>query len=521
MTDQQEPARVLVVDDTDAARFIKAQVLRRAGFLVMEARTGTEALARAKTFRPDVAVLDVNLPDIHGLEVCRRLKEEASTPTIQVLQVSQTAITDTDRARGLDAGADMYLIDPIGPPVLVATVRSLLRIRRTEALLSLALEREREAREEAEHANRMKDNFVAMVSHELRTPLNAMSGWIWQLRQGHLTEEHRQRALEVLERNAKVQAQLIDDLLDASRMSTGKLEIELRPVSLPPIVKAAVEAALESPVNKRKRVAVHVSRCDEPIVVMGDPARLQQVIINIVNNAVQFTPQDGVVDVSCSLEDGHAVIRVRDNGVGIDPAFLPHVFERFRQARALGTGPERGLGLGLAIVQHLTARHGGEVKLESAGIGLGTTCTITLPVLDANAARPDEPAKSEPASLHGLRLLVVEDDPDARDALLSILEGYGAAVVGAETGASAEAIAVGANFDVLVSDVGLPDFSGSDLVRRLRASGQPFPAVAVTAFATAEERRRLMADGFQAHVAKPIDPERLAQAVVASLKSRP
>lgn len=520
MNDQHEPARVLVVDDNDAARFIKAQVLRRAGFLVVEARTGSEGLARAKTFLPDVAVLDVNLPDIHGLEVCRRLKQEASSPAIQVLQVSQTAVTDADRARGLDSGADMYLIDPIGPPVLVATVRSLLRIRRTEAALAAALEREREAREEAEHANRMKDNFVAMVSHELRTPLNAMSGWIWQLRQGHFTQEDRERALEVLERNAKVQAQLIDDLLDASRMSTGKLEIELRPVNLQPIVKTAVEVALSSPVNKRKRVSVDVRVSDGPIVVMGDAARLQQVTINLVNNAIQFTPQNGAVEVSSGIENGRAVIRVRDNGAGIDPAFLPHVFERFRQARALGTGPERGLGLGLAIVQHLIARHGGDVKLESAGIGLGTTCTVTLPALDASTASLDEPVKAAPASLHGLRLLVVEDDPDARDALLSILEGYCAAVVGAETGASAEAIATCENFDVLVSDVGLPDFSGSDLVRRLRAAGQLFPAVAVTAFATAEERRRLMADGFQAHVAKPIDPERLAQAVVTAARLR-
>ncbi len=512
-----DPARLLVVDDQDANRFIKVQILRRAGYAVTEAQTGSDAVAEARRARPDLVVLDVNLPDISGLEVCRTLKQLGS-PTIQVLQVSQTAVTETDRARGLDEGADMYLIEPFGAQVLLSTVRALLRVRTAELDLEQALDREREAREEAQRANRMKDEFLAMVSHELRTPLNAMTGWIWQLRRGLLDEDGHQRAFDVLDRNARVLIQLINDLLDVSRIATGKLQMSLQPIDIRPVVTAASEAVLDSPAHKRKNITLTVEA--QSARILGDPARLQQVVTNVLNNAFQFTPAGGTIAVTCGPEDGRAVIRVRDSGAGIDPAFLPHVFERFRQARAFGAMRDRGLGLGLAIVNELVERHGGRVSLDSEGLGRGTTCTITIPLQGAAVQPPSAPASPPPASLLGVRVLLVEDDPDASELLQKVLGQYGAEIVTADSGESALEHAALARFDVLVSDVGLPDFSGLDLLGRLRARRETMPAVAVSAFATDDDLRRILAGGFQAHVAKPVDPDRLVRAVLEAVSAK-
>jgi signal transduction histidine kinase len=503
-------ARILVVDDNEAARFIKVQILRRADYVVIEARTGSEALAAARAHRPDLAVLDVNLPDISGFDVCRQLKAEFNTPGIQILQVSQTAVTEQDRAHGLDQGADMYLIEPFGAPVLLATVRALLRVHRAEIELGLALASEKAARAEAERANRMKDDFVAMVSHELRTPLNAVTGAIWLLRHGARNQTNYDRAVEVLERNAQVQVQLIDDLLDISRIAAGKLDVKMQPVDLEAVVRNAAEAAAASPAHQRKNIALDVQTA--PATVRGEAARLEQVVSNVLNNAFQFTPARGRIEVTCGVQHGRAFIRVSDTGTGIDPDVLPHVFERFRQGTGTG-GRERGLGLGLAIVNHLVQRHDGDISLESEGSGKGTTCTITLPIFDQSSATADAARDEMQQALSGLRLLVVEDDADARDVLSMILRGYGANVTEADSGHAALALPEAEQFDVLVSDIGLPDIDGADLRKRLRDNGRTMPAVAVTAFATEEDRRRLTGLGFEAHVAKPVDPALLARAV--------
>ena len=503
-------ARILVVDDNEASLFIKVQILRRADYVVTEARTGAEGLAAARAQRPDLAVLDVNLPDISGFDVCRQLKAEFSTPGIQILQVSQTAVTEQDRAHGLDVGADMYLIEPFGAPVLLATVRALLRVRHAEAALERALANEKLARAEAERANRMKDDFVAMVSHELRTPLNAVTGAIWLLRHGARNQTNYDRAVDVLERNARVQVQLIDDLLDISRIAAGKLDVKMEPVDLEAVVRNAAEAAAASPAHQRKNIALGVQTA--PAMVCGDAARLEQVVSNVLNNAFQFTPSRGRIDVACGVTDGRAFVRVSDTGTGIDPDVLPHVFERFRQGSGT-SGRERGLGLGLAIVNHLVQRHDGDISLESEGSGKGTTCTITLPLLDQASATADSQSDEMQHALAGLRLLVVEDDADARDVLSLILRGYGAEVTEADSGQTALAVPLHQRFDVLVSDIGLPDINGGELLKRLRNGGRTMSAVAVTAFATEEDRRRLTGLGFDAHVAKPVDPVLLARAV--------
>ena len=505
-----DSARILVVDDNEAARFIKVQILRRADYVVTEARTGGEALAAVRAQRPDLAVLDVNLPDISGFDVCRQIKAEFNTPGIQVLQVSQTAVTEQDRAHGLDQGADMYLIEPFGAPVLLATVRALLRVRQAEADLERALASEKAAREEAERANHMKDAFVAMVSHELRTPLNAVTGAIWLLRHGARNQTNYDRAVDVLERNAQVQVQLIDDLLDISRIAAGKLDVKAQPVDLEAVVRNAAEAAAASPAHQRKNIALGVQTA--PATVRGDAARLEQVVSNVLNNAFQFTPARGRIDVTCGVAGGRAFVRVSDTGTGIDPDVLPHVFERFRQGNET-SGRERGLGLGLAIVNHLVQRHDGDISLESEGSGKGTTCTITLPLLDQASATADSRPAEMLQTLGGLRLLVVEDDADARDVLSMILRGYGADVTEVGSAQAALSAAVDKRFDVLVSDIGLPDVDGGELRKRLRDKGHTMPAVAVTAFATEEDRRRLTGLGFEAHVAKPVDPVLLARAV--------
>jgi signal transduction histidine kinase len=506
-----ELTRILVVDDQDAARFVKVQILRRAGYVVSEASTGHHALELAAAERPDLVVLDVNLPDLSGLDVCRRLKEQGDSRNIQVLQVSQTAVTDADRVKGLDYGADAYLIEPLSPAVLLATIRALMRARRAEDQLALALEREQEARGEAERANRFKDEFLAMVSHELRTPLSAMTGWIWQLQRGGLDPATYRRAVDALDRNARLQIQLINDLLDLSRISAGKLDIDLEPIDVRPVVLAATESRLAHASHKRD--LVHLQVHAEPATILGDAGRLQQVVANVVNNAYQFTPEGGTIVVSSNTEGDHVFIRVRDSGAGIEPALLPHVFERFRQGRGSPAGREQGLGLGLSIVKYLVERMHGAVRLDSEGAGRGTTCTIQLPLLTGETVSKTTAMQAPTNSLDGLRLLLVEDDGDSREALEAILVSYGASVVAVEDALSAEESAVRNTFDVLVTDIGLPDASGGDLLERLRRRGNLVPAVAVTAFATLDERHQMLAQGFNAHIAKPVDPDRLVRTV--------
>ena len=502
-------ALLLLVDDRDAGRFVKSQLLKRAGFRVLEAATGREALDRAFGDLPDLVILDVNLPDISGVEVCRRLKQSGNVPGMQIMQLSETAVTDADRIRGLNEGADAYLVEPISGPVLVATVHALLRAGRAERELAQALRRESEAREEAERANRMKDQFLAMVSHELRTPLNAMTGWIWQLKRAALDEDGRRHAVEVLERNARIQIQLINDLLDVSRISAGTLEVNLQPVDLAAVLAASAEAALDTTAHRDKKIQLEVVA--PSVMVEADSYRLQQIVTNLLNNAFQFTPAAGKIVMSCGVEKGEAFLRVSDTGAGIDPAFLPHVFERFRQQQS--GGRHRGLGLGLAIVDHLVRQHHGRVSLASDGAGQGTTCTVVLPLLDVRRVSAVASPAVRASTLKSLRVLLVEDDADAREVLSQILADAGATVSAVESAEEAiDRLGAGA-FDVLVSDIGLPGLSGADLVKWVREHGHRLPAVAVTAYATTDHRRRLAADGFDEHFAKPVDPTELVEAV--------
>jgi signal transduction histidine kinase len=370
------PAIVLVVDDNDANRFAKATRLRRSAFVVVEAASGVAALDIMRRQTIDLVLLDINLPDMSGLEVCAQIKSDAALAPIQVLQVSSTAVTDADRVRGLSGGADAYLTEPTAPEVLLATLNALMRVRRAEQDRAAAFEREHEARQQAEQANQTKDRFLATLSHELRTPLNAALGWIALLKGGTLDTDRQARALEALERSTRQQWSLINELLDAASIQQKKMRIEMAPVDLDAVGAAAVE--LVRPEAARKEIELVVAI--RPTRVIGDPARLQQVVTNLLNNAIQFTAAGGRAALQIDRDGETAVVRVEDSGLGIEPRFLPYVFDEFRQADS-GDG-RGGLGLGLAISRHIVELHRGRIVAESPGLGLGATFTVRIPAAD-------------------------------------------------------------------------------------------------------------------------------------------
>jgi signal transduction histidine kinase/integral membrane sensor domain MASE1/ActR/RegA family two-component response regulator len=380
------------------------------------------------------------------------------------------------------------------------------------------LVREQSARNEAEEANRLKDEFLATLSHELRTPLTAMMGWLSMLRSGRLDGETSTHALETVERNAKAQAQLIEDLVDVSRIAGGKLQLDVQPVELIALITAAIDIVRPA-ANAR---GVHIEVAAEAAIgpVAGDPARLQQVIWNLLSNAVKFTPRDGYVYVSLRSIGSLAEIEIRDTGIGISREFLPRVFERFRQAESSVTRSHRGLGLGLAIVRHLTELHGGTVTADSDGEGKGSTFKIRIPLaVDQAAVKSSGTEAGEAASpqpLAGLRVLLVEDETDARELLVLTLELCGAKVEAFDSVRKALSNLESFAPDVLLSDVGLPLESGYDFIRQVRAMPSDLskvPAVALTAFATETDRQLALSAGFQLHLAKPVESHALVEAI--------
>jgi PAS domain S-box-containing protein len=374
---------------------------------------------------------------------------------------------------------------------------------------------------EAQEANRLKDEFLATLSHELRTPLTSILGWTNLLRSVKFDELTSVRALETIERNARSQKQLIDDLLDASRIITGKLRLELEPTQLKAVVESACYAA--RPAAEAKGIEIQLALDPEASLVAGDAERLQQVVWNLLSNAVKFTPEGGRVEVSLKRAGKHAQISVRDTGQGIKTEFLPYVFDRFRQADQSTTRTHGGLGLGLAIVRHLVELHGGTVAAESAGIGAGATFKVMLPLVEyakrADAAHGG--AEIESASEHnerqavlgGLRILIVEDEPDTRVLLRKALERFGAKVETCELAEEALAALDASEFDVILSDIAMPGEDGYALIEKIRARGRRTPAIAFTAYAREEDKKRALAAGFQLHLAKPIAPRELAEAV--------
>ncbi len=387
-------------------------------------------------------------------------------------------------------------------------------------------ESEQTARQNADRANRAKDDFLATVSHELRTPLNVMLGWTRMLRAGELAGDKVQRALETIERNAVTQTQLIEDLLDVSRIVSGKLRLDVQSVELSHIVEQAVEALRLASESRNVRLLMALDENAGPI--MGDPHRLQQVVWNLVSNAIKFTPKGGRVHIAVERVDSNLMLNVSDDGRGIEAEFLPHVFERFKQADGATTRAYGGLGLGLAISRHIVELHGGSISVKSGGKGMGATFQVLLPISPVRSSyAPSRRRTVEGAGtfasrpeLNGLKVLLVEDEEDARELLVAILNGCGAIVLTATSASDALAQLRAHKPDVLVSDIGLPGEDGYSLIRKVRAlsreEGGAIPAAALTAYARAEDRRQAMDAGFMMHLSKPVEPAELL-AVVANL----
>ncbi len=404
--------------------------------------------------------------------------------------------------------------------------------KRAEEVRAALLESERQARAQAELANRAKDEFLATVSHELRTPLNAILGWARMLKSGMLTPEKFDRAVDTIVRNATVQKELIEDILDVSRIVSGKLRIQLRKVSCIQIAQAALDTV--KPTADARGVELESNIDPTADEATGDPDRLQQVIWNLLSNAIKFTPRGGKVTLTLERQDSQVELRVTDTGRGISPSFLPHVFDRFRQEDGISTRTQGGLGLGLAIVRHLVELHGGVVSAFSEGEGKGATFTVRLPLRVIQVEQQREEwmrpgAKTPPAglrqvALEGVKVLFVDDTPDARELFTELLELHGAKVVAVESAAGALEEMGRGPFDVLVSDIGLPSEDGYALMRKVRAlppeNGGRIPGIAVTGFARAEDGQRALQAGFQNHLSKPVEPGEL-MALVASLAGRP
>jgi PAS domain S-box-containing protein len=629
--------KILVVDDNPASLYATSHILRAAGFDVLEANNGGKALEMADEV--GLLVLDINLPDIDGFEVCRRLRARSNTAYLPVVHLSATFMDTADMSQGLAAGADSYLTHPADPAVLIATVRALLFARQADvvkraadarfrkvfelaaggialldadlayrdvnaAMCAIAnrdrneiishsfgsllapgqeeaaeaahralrstgqwdgalwlarpdgsraavewriafesggdtcigiatdvterqrselererlLESERVARADAERSNQIKDEFLAVLSHELRNPLNAILGWAKVLSRSADTTALVRQGLEAIERNSILQSHLIADLLDIAGIRFGKLRLDVAPTS----PAAAIHSAMEivAPQAQRKGVELRADIRDADARVLADEGRLQQVVWNLLSNAIKFTPAAGRVEIVAHMASDRYQIAISDTGQGISAEFIPRLFDRFSQQESGASKRFAGLGIGLTIVRHLVEAHNGTIEASSPGIGKGAVFRVSLP-LTQQQPRPTEQSDAEP--LKGIKALVVEDNSDARALIARILGEMGVEVC--EAGGADEALAFMAHSvpDVLISDIGMANQHGYQLLRTIRAGGftaEMLPAIALTAFSRPQDREDSLQAGFQVHLAKPVNADILKSTVATLLLGR-
>ena len=630
VTKRGEPIRILAVDDNPSALYATSRVLRSAGYEVIEATTGAAALAAAA--RADLVVLDVNLPDIDGFEVCRRLRARPDTSQLPVLHLSATFTQSADFALGFEAGADSYLTRPVEAPVLIATVRTLLFARHADiirrgldaklrTMFNLApvaiaildakfnyesvnpaysaltgypadelvgksaesflggefevldaasmahlesgkrwtrqiqfakndgtvatfewqmakesisgvrilvatditqnlraedareslLASERAARAEAERSNRLKEEFLATLSHELRNPLNAILGWATVLARKPELPEPVKRGLQAIERNSRFQAQMISDLLDYAGITFGKIRLVAEHIDPYPAIRAALDVVSGS--AQTAGVAIRAVFADEQLLIEADESRLQQIVWNLLSNAVKFSTKGNEVLLEAGRSGECLNLVVTDHGRGIEPEYLPRIFERFSQQDSTTTRSHGGLGLGLAIVKQLAELHGGSIHAFSAGKGTGAKFTVKIPLsCDAAAPRSSDSQIQRTLDFSRVVALIVEDDADARELTKRILLDVGATVIEAASAEEALSLVDNVKPNVLISDIGMARQDGYQLVRKLRAAGHgadTLPAIALTAFARNEDRSEALAAGFQDHLVKPLEPQTL------------
>jgi signal transduction histidine kinase len=516
-------ARLLVVDDEESVALTVSEVLRQEGFKVDTSSSGDEAVARLDKGEYDLVLTDLHMEGGDGLSVLAEIRRRAPL-TISIVLTGFASVESAIAA--LRQGAYDYLVKPCIIDDLKYTVRRGVEHRRLmlaerEArtgleLLNRDLERRVEERtaeltrlnQKLAEANRAKDIFLATLSHELRTPLTPVLGWVNLLRTSNMDALMMTQALDAIERNARLQARLIDDLLDISRIVSGKLQLEREPADLNAVVEAAIETVRSS--AAARRITLGVELANGPLIVTGSPVRLQQIVWNLLSNGIKFTEAGGRVYVRVESDSKEARVIVEDTGIGIAPEFLPQVFDRFRQADGTTTRQHGGLGLGLAIVDALAKLHQGRVVAESNGIGHGARFTFTMPRAEPVRQATEVAAYTESSNLPQ-PVLVVEDSPDTLSLLHMLFTKKGCRVMTAESAPQALQLASQETPGIIISDIGLPEMDGYELLAKLRSMPglEKVPAIALSGYAMGEDRDRALAAGFIAHVPKPIDPEEL------------
>ena len=549
--DERESLQILIVDDHRDNLLALEAALAPLGHRTLRAESGSAALKIVLQEEVALSLLDVAMPDMDGYEVAELIRGRPANRDTPIIFITANPRSASAMFKGYAVGAVDYIFKPVSPDVLISRVhvfvdlyrrsRGLkrqteelrrahgeldLRVReRTEQLARTnqrlkaviaqrrraeieraeLLRREQEARREAERVNRMKDEFLATLSHELRTPLNAMLGWAHMLETGRFHPASLQRAVKVICNNAFAQKQLIEDILDVSRIINGKMVLNTSPVD----IRSVVEGALDTvrPAAEAKHITVSTDVADVP-EICADRDRLRQVLWNLLSNAIKFTPRDGCVHVRVDNPGTDLRIVVSDNGCGITADFLPHIFDRFSQADSSLSRTHGGLGLGMAIVRHLVELHGGTVQAESDGENRGSTFTVTLPVgglpTEWRQAEQDVPWAELPR-LDSVRVLVVDDELDARELAGAILQQAAATVTEAASAEEALALAAADDFDLIVSDIAMPFTDGFELLRRLRQGrGHFIPAIALTACAAPSDEAAALSAGYQKHLAKPL-----------------
>ncbi len=545
-TSRDQPhARILLADDNaDMRAYIKRLLSPK--YDVVTVGDGETALGLARIEEFDLVLSDVMMPKLDGFGLLRALRTDDRTSTMPIILLSARA-GEESRVEGMGAGADDYLVKPFSARELLARVEAHLNLQRlrreAEAEVRELMAREQEARASAEIANRIKDDFLAILSHELRTPLNAIVGWTHLLKSGKLGESDRQRGIDVIERNAAAQRAIIDELLDISRIVTGKLKLDPRPVELSAVIDGAIDGV--RPAAEAKNIQIFTSIAHNTGLVMGEAVRLQQVVWNLLSNSVKFTPNHGRVDVELKSTGTKLKLTIRDTGEGIAPEFLPYIFERFRQADTSSKRVHGGLGLGLSIVNSLIGMHGGEVQAASAGKGKGATFTVTFPMLSLSDLEglgdvspevsahlmtlrqqqdrgSDKNAELYPDLLKGLRVLSVDDQQDTRELITIALARYGAEVKASDSASTALQLIKEWRPHVVVSDIGLPGMDGYDFMRQVReleTEGERIPAIAVTGYAGAVDESKALDAGYEVHLSKPIELNKLVT-VIARVSNR-
>ena len=628
MFDPAHPV-ILNVDDNDGARYAKTRTLQRAGFLVLEASSGSEALSRLKSDEPDLVLLDVKLPDINGFEVCRRIKGDPSTESILVLQTSASFIGIADKVRALDGGADSYLVEPIEPEELIANVKALLRLRRVEAALresegrfrqmaeniddvfwifsprdgsllyvspayellwGRSIERLREhfedwiegihaddrervrgafarlqgrqqydeeyrvvqpggevrwirdrgfpvrdeggefyrvarisqdiserkaAEQTLQESDRRKDEFLATLAHELRNPLGPIRNAVELLRRaGPDRPDVQEKARQMIGRQTDHLVRLVDDLLDVSRITQGKVTLKQEAVNVTSFVASALETV--KPFIDSRHHHLTVTLPDHDVWVRGDAVRLCQIVGNLLHNAGKYTPEGGEISLTAEQDGDWLKIAVADNGIGISPNGITRIFDLFAQAEHAPDRAQDGLGIGLSLVKSLVELHGGQVRVSSAGVGAGSSFEVALPVLaDAIQTQSVPPPAGSPENKRGRRILVVDDSADSVEMLTMLLQANGHEIRNAQDGASALEIAEQYRPEMVFLDIGLPGMNGYEVARSLRRLPSMAHAklIALTGYGQEKDRQRALEAGFDHHIVKPVDFDRLSRLI--------